>query len=105
MCQKHTFVEHCLNHQLSWWSTWICKLPASLTHLFFCLPLLAPQTANALPAGTVLNFSAVLPSDTTHNTFPGSLTTPPCTQGVLWHVMQTPLTISAGQVGKAPLPG
>jgi carbonic anhydrase len=63
------------------------------------LLLLMLQTTNALPAGSVLDFSDVLPSDTTHITYPGSLTTPPCTQGVLWHVMQTPLTISRGQVG------
>jgi carbonic anhydrase len=56
------------------------------------------QTTNPLPAGTTLDISSVLPSDTTHITYPGSLTTPPCTQGVLWHVLQTPQTISRGQV-------
>jgi hypothetical protein len=62
------------------------------------LLLLLLQSSNPVPAGTTLDLSNVLPSDTTHITYPGSLTTPPCTQGVLWHVMQTPLTISRGQV-------
>ncbi len=42
---------------------------------------------------------ALMPNDKkAYYTFLGSLTTPPCTEGVKWHVYKTPLTISKEQV-------
>lgn len=42
--------------------------------------------------------NAFLPSDHHAWRYAGSLTTPPCSEGVAWTVMQTPITASAGQI-------
>ncbi|MBI2751681.1 MAG: carbonic anhydrase family protein [Burkholderiales bacterium] len=49
-----------------------------------------------MPAG-LLNLSELLPTDQRYYQFMGSLTTPPCTEGVLWMVMKQPVTISKAQ--------
>ncbi|MCL2591656.1 MAG: carbonic anhydrase family protein [Betaproteobacteria bacterium] len=46
---------------------------------------------------TTLDMAAFLPPDTSHYLYMGSLTTPPCTEGVLWVVMKEPMTLSDGQ--------
>lgn len=43
---------------------------------------------------------SLLPEDKHYYRFNGSLTTPPCTEGVRWFVLKTPLTISKEQVKK-----
>lgn len=45
-----------------------------------------------------LELASLLPADAGYYTFMGSLTTPPCTEGVLWMVMREPLTVSAEQI-------
>ncbi|HYG64024.1 MAG TPA: carbonic anhydrase family protein [Thermoanaerobaculia bacterium] len=40
----------------------------------------------------------LLPVDRGFYRYAGSLTTPPCSEGVRWHVLQTPVEISAAQV-------
>ena len=40
----------------------------------------------------------LLPQDRGYYRYTGSLTTPPCTEGVLWLVLQQPLTVSAPQI-------
>lgn len=40
----------------------------------------------------------LLPTDRDYYRFSGSLTTPPCTEGVLWLVMKKPVTASAKQI-------
>jgi carbonic anhydrase len=42
----------------------------------------------------------ILPADRDYYRFNGSLTTPPCTEGVLWLVMKAPVTASKDQIGK-----
>jgi carbonic anhydrase len=42
--------------------------------------------------------SALLPVERSYFRFAGSLTTPPCSEGVTWLVMRTPVTASAAQV-------
>jgi carbonic anhydrase len=49
-----------------------------------------------MPQG-LLNPSELLPTDQRYYQFMGSLTTPPCTEGVLWMVMKQPVTISKAQ--------
>lgn len=44
-----------------------------------------------------LDATQLLPSTLGYYTFQGSLTTPPCTEGVRWFVMKTPLAISAAE--------
>jgi len=45
-----------------------------------------------------INVANLLPSSRVAYTYSGSLTTPPCSEGVRWHVMQQPLTLSAQQL-------
>lgn len=42
--------------------------------------------------------SSILPSDRSYYRFNGSLTTPPCSEGVLWLVMKDSVAVSPGQV-------
>ena len=49
-----------------------------------------------MPAG-LLNMSELLPTDQRYYQFMGSLTTPPCSEGVLWMVLKKPVTMSRGQ--------
>lgn len=42
--------------------------------------------------------SALLPEARGYITYLGSLTTPPCTEGVLWIVMRQPMTVSRAQI-------
>lgn len=44
-----------------------------------------------------LNATELLPSDQRYYQFMGSLTTPPCTEGVLWMVLKQPVTLSRAQ--------
>ena len=49
---------------------------------------------------TDLDFTQLRPEDTSYYYFNGSLTTPPCTEGIYWHVMKKPLTASKEQIEK-----
>ena len=42
--------------------------------------------------------SHLFPSSLAHFSFEGSLTTPPCSEGVTWRVMQTPIEMSGRQI-------
>jgi carbonic anhydrase len=44
--------------------------------------------------GLSLNATSLLPEDLSYFTYTGSLTTPPCTEGVRWFVMETPVPVS-----------
>lgn len=59
------------------------------------LPLEKHQT---VPGSSALDPNALLPSDRRYYTYMGSLTTPPCDEGVLWMVLQQPVPVSAQQV-------
>ena len=61
---------------------------------------LAPKTAGPekIAANLQIDATDLLPSGQSYFTFLGSLTTPPCTEGVRWLVLETPLTISNKQL-------
>jgi carbonic anhydrase len=42
--------------------------------------------------------TALLPADKTYFKYVGSLTTPPCSEGVLWHVLKQPVAVSKAQI-------
>ena len=50
-----------------------------------------------VPAG-LIDVNALLPTDQRYYQFIGSLTTPPCTEGVLWNVLKSPMTVSREQL-------
>ena len=49
-----------------------------------------------MPAGS-LNTNEIMPADQRYYQFMGSLTTPPCSENVLWMVIKQPLTVSRAQ--------
>lgn len=50
------------------------------------------------PASLALDVEALLPEDRSYFSYMGSLTTPPCSEGVLWLVMRNPVAIAPEQV-------
>lgn len=50
------------------------------------------------PVAGKVDPAGLLPSDRAYYTFMGSLTTPPCSEGVQWFVLRTPSEISSEQV-------
>ncbi len=49
-------------------------------------------------ASVSVNAADLVPSDHAYYTFLGSLTTPPCSEGVTWYVLKTPVQLSSEQV-------
>jgi carbonic anhydrase len=49
-------------------------------------------------ANLTINAADLLPVDRNYYTFDGSLTTPPCSEGVEWFVLKTPVELSAAQI-------
>lgn len=47
---------------------------------------------------SLIDVNALLPADQRYYQFIGSLTTPPCTEGVLWNVLKSPMTVSRDQL-------
>jgi carbonic anhydrase len=59
------------------------------------LPL---EKGEQLDARAPIDLNDLLPADKRYYTYMGSLTTPPCSEGVLWMVMQQPVAISQAQI-------
>jgi carbonic anhydrase len=45
-----------------------------------------------------INAADLLPPNTAYCTYAGSLTTPPCSEGVTWFVLKTPMDVSPEQI-------
>lgn len=60
------------------------------------LPL--ERNEDVAPPNVVIDPVQILPADRSYYTYMGSLTTPPCTEGVLWLVMKQPVQVSAEQI-------
>jgi carbonic anhydrase len=59
-----------------------------------------PKTKNHEEEADVsINAMELLPTTLGYYTFPGSLTTPPCSEGVTWLVLKAPLTLSKSELG------
>ena len=50
------------------------------------------------PPSQLVDLNALLPNSRNYYTYMGSLTTPPCSEGVLWLVMKQPVQVSPDQV-------
>ncbi|WP_312984046.1 carbonic anhydrase family protein [Atlantibacter sp.] len=68
---------------------------AALAELWKKMPQQAEKSA---PLTTKIDMNSLLPTDKTYWRFSGSLTTPPCSEGVTWLVMKHPLTLSEAQL-------
>lgn len=60
------------------------------------LPL---EKGDVQTAPAPIDLHQLLPADRGYYTYMGSLTTPPCTEGVLWMVMRQPVPVTAQQIG------
>jgi carbonic anhydrase len=59
-----------------------------------------PLEKNVEQAARVeLDMNQLLPTDRRYFTYMGSLTTPPCSEGVLWMVLQQPVLLAQNQIG------
>ena len=68
-----------------------------LEKLWAVMPGQTDQNVSITPN---LNLNKLLPTDKTFWRFSGSLTTPPCSEGVTWIVLKHPLTLSREQLEK-----
>ena len=70
------------------------KENAALKNIFANLPTEEGKSdlANAV------NVNDILPASLKYYGFNGSLTTPPCSEGVAWHVVEKPIELSKGQI-------
>lgn len=50
--------------------------------------------------GVEIDPAGLLPQDTSYYVYQGSLTAPPCTEGVTWFVLKTPVEVSRAQIAQ-----
>ena len=48
--------------------------------------------------GATINAAVILPAQHAYYSFEGSLTTPPCSESVRWFVLESPATLSGGEI-------
>ncbi|MEN7528563.1 carbonic anhydrase family protein [Cupriavidus sp. DL-D2] len=67
----------------------------ALESIFQVMP---EKGAAPVPLNETFSPADLLPEDLSYVAFDGSLTTPPCSEGVHWHVLKTPVQVSAAQI-------
>jgi len=50
------------------------------------------------PPGVTIDPAQLLPADRSYFSYVGSLTTPPCTEGVRWFVLKSPVSLSSAEI-------
>jgi len=65
-------------------------------HLWNNLPL--EKNVDVSPPDLAIDPATLLPASRNYYTYMGSLTTPPCSEGVLWLVMKQPVQVSTEQI-------
>lgn len=73
---------------------------ASIKTLWANLP--PKEMEEYLPAKVMFNPAAMMPKELGFYNYEGSLTTPPCTEGVQFYILKAPVDISKGQLSKFP---
>lgn len=68
---------------------------AALKPVFAAMPA---KEGEKTKLGGAFDPAALLPADKAYYAFDGSLTTPPCSEDVKWHVLRTPVEASAAQL-------
>jgi carbonic anhydrase len=73
------------------------KLNESIETLWTHIPT---QEGEKIVHSVSVNARDLLPADRSYYNYIGSLTTPPCREGVSWNVMKTPIEVSSEQIAK-----
>ncbi|HKF52069.1 MAG TPA: carbonic anhydrase family protein [Candidatus Acidoferrales bacterium] len=69
---------------------------ATVGELWKYMPRMAGKD-HVIP-GVEIDPEGLVPRDTAYYTYAGSVTAPPCTEGVTWFVLKTPVTVSHQQI-------
>jgi carbonic anhydrase len=71
------------------------RADTTVQHIFAHMP---PREGQVAVTGVAIDAAAMLPHNTSYYMYTGSLTAPPCTEGVKWIVMKTPGEVSVAQI-------
>jgi carbonic anhydrase len=83
------------NSRKYWWGDDATKENALINTLWNNVPLVKGKTE---APGVMVDINQILPADRGYFTYMGSLTTPPCSENVLWLVLRNPIYVSDEQV-------